>query len=310
MIRLDNQMRDSARSRFISVVSLRALTTTTLILTYLLIVLGSTVRVTESGMGCAGWPLCSGQLGPIYRFHPLLEQSHRYLASIVTVLIIAVALLSWRGGSKMRNVRSIALLGVGAIVVQVVLGAITVFTNNAPVTVALHLMVGLLFLAIVTVTAVRSWMVTEDLQPGKYHNDRLATASVTALFFVLISGSLVVDGGAQSACQSWPFCFGSHTSGGLILLQLTHRAMVFVGATISAFYFIRTIKKSVKSSVHSLLATFGLVLLALEILVGITVAVLGAPDILADVHLSLAAALWIVLVGTVTVNHTEKLGYA
>lgn len=303
-------MTDDARSRFISVGSLRALTTTTLMLTYLLIVLGSTVRVTESGMGCAGWPLCSGQLGPIYHFHPFLEQSHRYLASIVTVLIIAVALLSWSGGSKMRSVRSIALLGVGAIVVQVVLGAITVFTNNAPVTVALHFMVGLLFLAIVTVTAVRSWMVTEDLQPGKYHNDRLATASVTALFFVLISGSLVVDGGAQSACQSWPFCFGSHAAGGLILLQLIHRSMVFVGTTISALYFVRTIRKSVKSSVHSLLATFGLVLLALEILAGVTVAVLGAPDILADVHLSLAAALWTALVGTATVNHTEKLGYA
>ncbi|MCL5077340.1 MAG: COX15/CtaA family protein, partial [Actinobacteria bacterium] len=78
----------------------RALTLVTLISTYLLIVLGSTVRVTESGMGCKGWPLCSGQIGPIDQFHPLLEQSHRYLASIVTILIFSLAIVTWRSGQK------------------------------------------------------------------------------------------------------------------------------------------------------------------------------------------------------------------
>jgi heme A synthase len=51
-------------------------------------------------MGCKGWPLCSGQIGPIDQFHPLLEQSHRYLASIVTILIFSLAIVTWRSGQK------------------------------------------------------------------------------------------------------------------------------------------------------------------------------------------------------------------
>jgi len=38
---------------------IRVLSVRTLITTHCLIVLGSTVRVTNSGMGCKDWPLCS-----------------------------------------------------------------------------------------------------------------------------------------------------------------------------------------------------------------------------------------------------------
>ena len=130
----------------------------TMVATYCLVVLGSTVRVTNSGMGCRGWPLCTGQVGPIAQFHPLLEQSHRYLVTLVTVLILVLAVLVWRTGPTAWYVRGPALVSVGVIAVQIVLGAITVITNNAPVTVALHLAVGLLFLGVVTVTAVASFI--------------------------------------------------------------------------------------------------------------------------------------------------------
>lgn len=58
----------------------RAVALVTLVATAGLILLGSTVRMTESGMGCRSWPLCNGAIGPVGGFHSLLEQSHRYLA--------------------------------------------------------------------------------------------------------------------------------------------------------------------------------------------------------------------------------------
>jgi heme A synthase len=280
----------------VSVRWIRVLSLATLVATYCLIVLGSTVRVTNSGMGCPGWPLCSGRIGPISQFHPLMEQSHRYLTSLVTVLILALAALAWRAGPKARYVRGPALVSVGVIAVQVVLGAITVITNNAPVTVALHLAVGLLFLGIVTVTAVASFIRPEQSWSLLHQPDRLAWVAVAGLFFVLISGSLVVDGGAQSACKSWPACFGSRASGGLVVLQLAHRSMVLIGVTLVVIYLVTLLRKGTVLHTQRLLALSGLVLLAVQIIVGAFDALLGAPAALADVHLALASALWAVVV--------------
>ena len=165
-----------------SIRQIRVLSVLTLLTTYGLVVLGSTVRVNNSGMGCKDWPLCSSQIGPRSTFHPLMEQSHRYLASFATVLIIALAVASWRAGRLARHVLIPALVSVGVIVVQIVLGAVTVISNNAPVTMALHLLVATFFLAITTVTAVaavvspeRSWSLTHG--PG-----RLAWSAVIALY--------------------------------------------------------------------------------------------------------------------------------
>ena len=60
--------------------ALRAVTAASLIAAWLLVVLGDTVRVTESGMGCASWPSCNGSFGLPLAYHAFLEQSHRYLA--------------------------------------------------------------------------------------------------------------------------------------------------------------------------------------------------------------------------------------
>ena len=268
----------------------------TVVATYGLVVLGSTVRVTNSGMGCPGWPLCAGQVGPIAQLHPLIEQSHRYLASLVTILILALAALAWRTGPKARHVRGPALVSVGAIAVQIVLGAITVLTDNAPVTVALHLAVGLLFFGIVTMTAVASFIGPEQSWPLPHQPGRLAWVTVAGLFFVLISGSLVVDGGAQSACGSWPACFGSRASGGLVALQLVHRSIVLTGGTLVVVYLITLLRKGSALHAQRLLALSGLALLAAQVTVGAFDALLGAPAALADVHLALASALWAVVV--------------
>ncbi len=284
---------------------LRVLAISTLVATYCLVVLGSTVRVTDSGMGCPGWPLCYGQIGPIDHFHALLEQSHRYLAGLVTVLIAGVALLAWRAGDRARHVRGPALAAVGTIVLQIILGAVTVVTHNAPATVAAHLAVGLLFLGVVTVVVVASFVRPEHSWSLRQEHGRLALVAVVGLFLVLVSGSLVVDGGAQSACQSWPVCSGSRASGGLVALQLTHRSVVLLGGTLVVAYLVTVHRRRAGLPGLRVLALAGLALLAAQVAIGAFDAVLGAPEALADLHLATAGALWTVVVAVVATGGTR-----
>ncbi len=65
---------------------------------YLLIVLGGVVRISGSGMGCGDhWPLCNGHLfPPLGDIRTVIEWSHRLVASIVSLLVAALAVYGWR----------------------------------------------------------------------------------------------------------------------------------------------------------------------------------------------------------------------
>src|SRR5213592_3258194 len=64
--------------------------------TYLLIVLGAVVRITGSGLGCGEhWPLCNGHLfPPLNDIGTVIEWSHRLVAGLVTILVVALAIRS------------------------------------------------------------------------------------------------------------------------------------------------------------------------------------------------------------------------
>src|SRR6266446_10717166 len=112
---------------------------------YLLIVLGAVVRITGSGMGCGDhWPLCNGHLFPSLNDIPtVIEWSHRLVAAAVSILVIALVALDWR-----RAWPTLILL-----IVQVLLGAVTVKTGLTPAMVILHLATAMLLLAALIVTA-------------------------------------------------------------------------------------------------------------------------------------------------------------
>src|SRR4051794_41689617 len=80
----------------------RRLADLTALVTFLLIIVGGVVRVSDSGLGCGaggsgtkGWPLCGGDVIPLGGDeNTFIEFSHRLLAAVVVALIV---LLCWRG---------------------------------------------------------------------------------------------------------------------------------------------------------------------------------------------------------------------
>ena len=271
----------------------------TMVCTYALVVLGSTVRVTNSGMGCPSWPLCDGGIAPIDRLHPLLEQSHRYLAALVTVGAFSTAIAAHRARGR-RVAFGPAAVAACLVLFQAALGALTVLAKNAPWTVAVHLVVGLVFFGVTVATAVVA------LRGHPFSWSRAAVGwwgwiLLAALLGTIVGGSLVVANKAAGVCPAWPLCAPSASR--LADWQIAHRGLASIaGISLVAFACSRWRTMSGWRRA-SALGSIGLF---------VVVAAFGAASALSradapwqDAHLAVVALLWGAAVASVAVRATD-----
>src|SRR5204863_5742155 len=71
--------------------ALSRLAVSTAVLMFGLIVLGSIVRTTGSGLACPDWPLCHGHLLPPMAFNAIVEWLHQFVALLVSLLLLTTA---------------------------------------------------------------------------------------------------------------------------------------------------------------------------------------------------------------------------
>ena len=252
--------------------------------TYLLIVLGAVVRITGSGLGCGDhWPLCNGHLFPPLNDLPtVIEWSHRLVAAVVSVLVIGLALVAWRGrgtgdgwGGRARS----AYTALSLLVVQVLLGAVTVKTGLTPVMVILHLATAMLLLASLITAARAPWILT----PG-------SKILVGLTFITVLFGALTANLGATAACGGFPLCSGQviPTAGPLAWVHWTHRLLAYALVATAIWWMARQPRR-------------GGVLLGV-VLVQIAIAAVmvesGFPGALQGAHAAVGAGVWAAVVLT------------
>ena len=250
--------------------------------TYLLIILGAIVRITGSGMGCGDhWPLCNGKLLPPLDLPTLIEYGHRLAAALVSVLVSALATYAWwlrRGaGSGERYVPSrTAYLALGLLIVQVLLGAVTVKLDLPPWTVILHLGTAMLLLATLIVAA-RGRRVASPSRAGLW--------VLTLGFVTVLLGALTANLGAASACLGFPLCNGQLVPDGNYLqhIQWTHRLLAYTLFGYAVWWAWRTRAP----------AAWGVVaLVTLQVAVAAAMVLLGLPRSLQAIHVALGAGVW------------------
>ena len=135
---------------------LKVVSVITVVCVFLLIVLGSVVRVTDSGLGCPDWPLCYGKVLPPLETTAIIEYLHRFVASVIVgPLIIATGALIWISFRKQLWLVVPATISIFLLIIQALLGAVTVLRELPGEIVALHLAVSQLLLAtLIMVTVV------------------------------------------------------------------------------------------------------------------------------------------------------------
>jgi protoheme IX farnesyltransferase len=132
---------------------------------YALMLFGSQVTSTGASLVFPDWPLFDGQLLPVFSADAnlaALEMAHflhRFVAAVVGLLLLATAVVFWRGVRRARRdgrtvpggEQVLALIGTAAALyaVQVIVGALQITTQLAAWAVALHLALGAAIWALV-----------------------------------------------------------------------------------------------------------------------------------------------------------------
>jgi len=205
---------------------LRALTVLTLCLTFDLVLFGAFTRLTDSGLGCPDWPGCYGQAsplgahaeigaaqraqpdGPVTHHKAWIEMTHRYLATGVGALIIVLVVLSVVEARRRRLSISPAwsIATLVWVCVQGAFGALTVTMKLYPLIVSLHLIGGMVLLALLA-AQVALTADTPPTLPATMVRGTLALAALSALQIAL--GAWVSTNYAVLACDGFPACQGS-----------------------------------------------------------------------------------------------------
>jgi heme A synthase len=203
------------------------------IVSYLLIVLGGIVRITGSGMGCGDdWPLCNGKLIPPMDLPTLIEYGHRLVAAAVSILIAGLAVWAWRHrrDAGWRGRTRLATWALGLLVVQVMLGAVTVWLELPPWSVILHLGTAMSLLAVLLIAALgsRGEVATPEAAPDSRGSLAWTLTGLGAVAVLL--GALVANLDAAPACQGFPLCNGRWLPGPSWRVQLhwLHRFAAYV----------------------------------------------------------------------------------
>ena len=274
-----------------------------------LVAVGGVVRVTESGLGCPHWPLCTARALPLDQRASVIEYSHRAVVALVVVLVVAVAVEAWRGRRARPDLLWPALAALVLVPLQALLGAVAVWLELPGWVVAFHFVVGLLFLATIVVTAALAWRrpasATSAASAGFA---RLVQLSVLVALALVSVGAAVVATDADTACgRQWPACNGGFASGGgHAELQVAHRMLAYTLALLAVALVVGALRG------HGPRLAGSLPLLAVLVQIGFGIGIVLARgdgrthEILAGLHEGGAGTVWGLLIALAVLARPPK----
>ncbi len=266
-----------------------------LILEVGIVVTGGLVRLTGSGLGCPTWPECvPGSFIPVPEqeegFHKIIEFGNRTLTGAVGIAALLVIVAVWRWAPGRRALRRISVLPLVGVLLQALLGGVTVLTGLNPAIVAAHFLASMV---LVSLSAYLLYRVGEgDGAPVTLVRNEIrwlawATASLGAL--VLVLGTTVSGSGPHSGDASTPrFGFDPRT----IAWLHADTVMLFVGLAVAVLLAVHltATDPTPRRAWHAVLGVT-----VLQGLVGYTQYLTGLPEVLVLVHMLGASLLAVAL---------------
>ena len=267
---------------------------------FLLIFVGGLVTSTGSALAVPDWPLAFGKLIPPLVGGIRFEWGHRLVAAVVSALTLILAIWTWYREPR-RWVRITALAALGLILLQAVLGGLTVLMMlPLPLAVA-HAATAQAFfcLMIAMVLFTRPGFATHRAHSGvRYDCKRpsmtvLTTMTTVAVYVQILIGAVMRHLGAGLAIPDFPASYGRLVppfDSFAVDINFAHRCGAVVVALLVSWTFVRTIRSY--GAVRPLRngAILMLAAVALQILMGALTVWSGRAVLPTTAHVAIGAA--------------------
>ena len=265
--------------------------------TFALIVLGALLRAHGAGLACPDWPLCFGALIPVFDLRVAFEWSHRVLAGGVGLGLAGLTLALLRRRELRGAIRRPLILAWALLLVQILLGGLTVLLRLAPWTVTAHLLVGTSFCLVLLWTSRDLFELGRERAPvrGGISGSARVLLALSALLLLLqiALGGMVSSHAAGLACASFPSCDGEALAPsftGLVGLQVVHRLCAY--ALFASYLLLAWLTR--RAGRTGRLVRSGLRLVVLQIALGAANVLLRLPVEVTALHSAVALALVLV----------------
>ena len=295
----------------------RRLASLTATATFLLIVIGGVVRVSDSGLGCGpegsglnGWPFCNGDVVPGLDLNAVIEYMHRIAAGTVSIMLFALAFLAFRRYRAQRGLVRAAFAAALLVIAQGLLGAATVEQGLDEELVAAHLGLAMLLLGLVLYIRHASRPEVVGAEPPAVGQGfrLLAIAASAAVFLTIVAGGYMagtqnygrpdykIGDGAHHACgKEFPSCNGEFMPFGearLVDIHLVHRAFMYLATLLILLLVAAAIRRGLTRPAALLGG-----LLLVQLLLGALNVWLDEYEALIVAHLAVGTLLWAGVVG-------------
>ena len=185
------------------------------IATFVLLLVGALVNPTGSSLACPDWPLCFGSLFPEMTGGVEYEHTHRLVATLVGLLTWALAFTMWRSSQIDQRLKTLGLVAAVMVVVQGVLGGVTVLLKLPTLVSTGHLAVSMIFFSLLILITYRLRRLRNGLGDVESESSgggpmTLLVITGVAVYLQVVLGALVRHTQSALACgDSIPFCAGA-----------------------------------------------------------------------------------------------------
>jgi cytochrome c oxidase assembly protein subunit 15 len=212
--------------------------------TVILIAAGGMVTSTDSGLSVPDWPNTYGRFMFLYPLDKMVggifyEHTHRLIASTVGMLTVVLAVWTWRVEPR-RWVKWLAVTALGAVILQGLLGGLTVLLLLPPPVSIGHAGLAQIFFCL-TVSLALFTSPGWSGAAGAADDDRLrrlAAATTAFIYLQILVGATMRHTGAGLAIPDVPLAFGRVLPpvwSGAIAIHFAHRVgALFVIAAVVA----------------------------------------------------------------------------